>query len=198
MSDYTLQVSWSGKDALADTDPAKIISGDDFNTEFSAIATASATKMDKSSNLLDVSSASVSRTNLGVAIGSDVQAYDVNNAVTNVSQEFTATQNFNATTLTDGATISWDASVNQVTSVTLAGNRTMAAPTNLVDGAFYSLTVVQDATGSRTLTWNGVFKWPSATAPTLTTTASARDEFVFKSDGTNMYLTGQSLSVGTA
>jgi hypothetical protein len=102
---------------------------------------------------------------------------------------------FAATTLTDGATISWDVSVNQVATVTLGGNRTMAAPTNLVSGSFYSLNVIQDATGSRTLTWNSVFKWTGAAAPTLSTAASAKDFFVFRSDGTNLYEQGRSLGV---
>ncbi len=112
-----------------------------------------------------------------------------------VAQEFSATQNFNATTLTDGATINWDASANQVTSVTLAGDRTFAAPTNMVDGAVYVLTVIQDATGTRVPSWNAVFKFAAATAPTLTTTASAKDILVFLSDGTNMYEIGRSLNV---
>ncbi len=91
-----------------------------------------------------------------------------------------------AQTLTDGATISWDTSLGVVASVTLAGNRTMAAPTNLAVGT-YILYVNQDATGSRTLTWNAVFKWQSATAPTLSTGASKVDIFSFISDGTNLY-----------
>ena len=40
MSNYTVQVAWSGKDALADSNPAKVVSGDDFNTEFVAVQTA--------------------------------------------------------------------------------------------------------------------------------------------------------------
>lgn len=124
-----------------------------------------------------------------------VQDSDLTVAGTDVAQEFSKTQNFNATTLTDGATIDWDASANQVTSVTLAGNRTMNAPTNLVDGAVYLLIVLQDSTGSRTLSWNSVFKWAGGTAPTLTTTASARDQFVFCSNGTNLYEVGRALNV---
>jgi len=50
MSNYNIQVSWSGKDALSDSDPAKIISGADFNTEFSAIQTAVNTKADLNGN----------------------------------------------------------------------------------------------------------------------------------------------------
>ena len=60
-----------------------------------------------------------------------------------LAQEFTKTQNFNATTLTDAASISWDASANQVTSVTLTDNRTLAAPTNMVDGGVYTIMVIQ-------------------------------------------------------
>ena len=112
-----------------------------------------------------------------------------------LAQEFTATQNFDATTLTDAASISWDASANQVTSVTLAGDRTFAAPTNMVDGGVYVLTIVQDATGTRVPSFNAVFKFAGGTAPTLTTTAAARDILVFNSDGTNMYEIGRSLNV---
>ena len=46
MSNYTLAVSWSGKDALADSDASKVISGADFNTEFTAVQTAVNTKAD--------------------------------------------------------------------------------------------------------------------------------------------------------
>ena len=40
MSNYTLAVNWSGKDTLADSDAAKVISGAEFNTEFAAVRTA--------------------------------------------------------------------------------------------------------------------------------------------------------------
>ena len=46
MSNYTIQVTWSGKNALGSTDPEKIISGADYHTEFSAIQTAINSKMD--------------------------------------------------------------------------------------------------------------------------------------------------------
>jgi len=109
------------------------------------------------------------------------------------AQEFTATQNFNETTLTDASTIAWDASANQVTKVTLAANRTLGAATNQVQGGVYVLTIIQDGTGSRTVTFNSTYKFASR-VPTLTTTASARDILVFLSDGTNMYEIGRSLN----
>ena len=49
MADYTLAVSWSGKDALADSDANKVISGADFNTEFTTVQTSVNSKADKAS-----------------------------------------------------------------------------------------------------------------------------------------------------
>jgi len=89
-------------------------------------------------------------------------------------------------TLADGTTINWDTSVGQIAYVTLGGNRTMAAPSNLKVGT-YILHVNQDATGSRTLTWNSVFKWTAGVSPVLSTGANKKDIFTFMSDGTNLY-----------
>jgi len=46
MSDYTINVDWDGKDALADSDASKVISGDDFQTEFETVQTAVNSKAD--------------------------------------------------------------------------------------------------------------------------------------------------------
>ena len=98
-------------------------------------------------------------------------------------------------TLTDGATINWNVFDNPTCQVTLGGNRTLAAPTNMVDGGFYSILIIQDGTGSRTLSWNSVYKFNAATAPTLTTTAGGKDLLIFRSDGTNMLEAGRSLGI---
>jgi hypothetical protein len=107
-----------------------------------------------------------------------------------ISPTFTGTVTINANIanqiLTDGASINWDTSLGSVATVTLGGNRAMAAPTNLKIGS-YILHVVQDGTGGRTLTWNSVFKWPAGVAPVLTTTGNRRDLFSFVCDGTNLY-----------
>jgi len=46
MANYDLAVSWSGKDGLADSSAAKVISGGDFHTEFTAVKAAVNTKAD--------------------------------------------------------------------------------------------------------------------------------------------------------
>lgn len=78
-------------------------------------------------------------------------------------------------TLTDGATVNWDMASGYNAKVTLGGNRTLAAPTNVQAGITYTIQVIQDGTGSRTVTWNAAYKWGTAGTPVLTTTASATD-----------------------
>ena len=78
-------------------------------------------------------------------------------------------------TLTDGATITPDFGANQNFTVTLGGNRTLANPSNMVVGQTGSIFVVQDGTGSRTLSFGSYWDFAGGTAPTLTTTASAVD-----------------------
>ena len=99
--------------------------------------------------------------------------------------------NYTESTLTDQATVTWDASTQDVCKLTLGGNRTMAAPTNNTTGQFISILVIQDGTGSRTLTWNAVYEFASDTAPTLTTTASLGDVFVFRYNGSKWLEVGR-------
>ena len=99
--------------------------------------------------------------------------------------------NYSETALTDGATVTWDASTQDVAKVTLGGNRTLAAPSNGTTGQFISLLVIQDGTGSRTITWNAVYEFASDTAPTLTTTANLGDVFVFRYNGSKWLEVGR-------
>ena len=99
--------------------------------------------------------------------------------------------NYSESTLTDQATVTWDASTQDVCKLTLGGNRTMAAPTNNTTGQFISILVIQDGTGSRTLTWNAVFEFAADTAPILTTTANKGDVFVFRYNGSKWLEVGR-------
>jgi hypothetical protein len=79
----------------------------------------------------------------------------------------------------DGATITFNLAVTNWHTVTLGGNRTLAL-SNPTVGQQFSIILIQDGTGSRTVTWFPTVKWPSATPPTLTTTAGGIDVFTFK------------------
>lgn len=101
----------------------------------------------------------------------------------------------NRTTATDGATVTFDLSQSSVHSVTLGGNRTLAL-SNATTDQFFIIRIVQDATGSRTVTWFSTIKWPYGVTPTLTTTASKTDVFGFHCTGSNTYdgfIVGQNL-----
>ena len=118
---------------------------------------------------------SSARSFLGLAIGTDVQAYDADTAKTDVAQSFTAAQRGSVSALTDGTSITPDFAVANNFSVTLGGNRTLANPTNITAGQSGVIVITQDGTGSRTLAYGSYFKFPNGTAPTLTITASAVD-----------------------
>jgi hypothetical protein len=96
--------------------------------------------------------------------------------------------------LTDGANIALDASLGNHFRVTLAGNRTLNAPTNPVDGQRIHVEFIQDATGSRTITLTtGALGFAFGTdipSITLTTTANLRDfiECVYNSTAQRWYV----------
>lgn len=101
---------------------------------------------------------------------------------------FTAQQYFAEATLTDASSIAWDLDAAQSAKVTLGGNRTLANPSNMKAGGTYILRVIQDGTGSRTLSLASAYKKAGGATLTLTTTAAAVDILSFYSDGTYMYL----------
>lgn len=111
------------------------------------------------------------------------------NNLSDVNSLLTSYRNLTPTTqtLTDAATVAWDVALGPVAKVTLGGNRTLGAPASLQDGGTYILRVTQDGTGSRTLAYNAVFKWPGGVAPTLSTAVGAIDVLTFVSNGTNLY-----------
>lgn len=94
---------------------------------------------------------------------------------------------YSTQTLSDGATVNWNAASGAFAQLTLGGSRSLANPTNLVNGASYILLVKQDGTGSRTLTFGSAYKVPGGLDPTLSTAANAVDIIAFLSDGTSLY-----------
>lgn len=71
-----------------------------------------------------------------------------------------------------------------VQTVTMTGNCTFTMPTATAGKSF--ILIISTGAGGFTGTFTSV-KWPSNTAPTLTTTASRWDILTFVADGTNWY-----------
>ena len=85
-----------------------------------------------------------------------------------------------------GATYTIDLANGTVQFITLTDDCTFTFPTATA-GKSFSLFLIQDGTGSRTVTWPASVKWPYSLDPTLTTTATKVDRFTFTADGTNWY-----------
>jgi len=83
------------------------------------------------------------------------------------------------TTLTDASTIAVDLDDNCHYKVTLGGNRTLGNPTNAVEGQTGFIEVIQDGTGSRTLSFSSNYRFVGGSAPTLTTAASSKDVLAY-------------------
>jgi hypothetical protein len=78
--------------------------------------------------------------------------------------------------LSDGVTIATNASLGSHYRVTLGGNRTLGNPTNGTDGQKIVWELIQDGTGSRTITLDTKFALGSEiSSVVLTTTAGKRD-----------------------
>ena len=93
-----------------------------------------------------------------------------------VANTWTAGQRAEITTLTDGATITPNLADSNNYVVTLAGNRTIANPTNIVAGQSGSIFIIQDGTGSRGIaSWGSSWDFQGGTAPTLSSGANAVD-----------------------
>ena len=92
----------------------------------------------------------------------------------------------NIESATDGSTVTFDLDTANTHTVTLAGNRELAI-SNEDAGQKFIINLVQDGSGSKTVTWFSTIKWAGGSAPTLTTTANKADSFGFLCTGTDAY-----------
>lgn len=71
--------------------------------------------------------------------------------------------------------VAWDAAAAPVAVLTLTEDVTAIALTGAQPGCSYELTVIQDATGGRTVTWPSAWRWPGGSAPDVSADAGAED-----------------------
>jgi len=148
----------------------------------------------------------------GVVIGNGTSAFTVKTnpsgafvgttdtqTVTNKTVEAgTFTNGYTEETVTANTSTAYtiDLANGSVQILTLTGNCTFTFPTATAGRSFFLL-LKQDGTGGRTVTWPAAVKWPGGTAPTITSTASRMDKYVFTAADSNWYgsVSGQNYTV---
>lgn len=116
-----------------------------------------------------------------VVAGTNATATEYNN----LRKDLVTGQN-TIVTATDGATVTFDLDDGKLQQVTLGGNRTFAI-SNMSAGQVLLIRIVQDGTGSRTVTWFSTIKWADDVEPTLSTTASRVDLIGILCTGSGTY-----------
>lgn len=160
----------------------KFLTTDGTNTSW---ASASAGSMVYPSAGVAVSTGTAWGTSLTAPSGALVGTTDTqtltNKTLTNPTvTNYTETQN----TANTGTAITISLTDGTVENLTLTGNTTITMPTAGAGKSF--IVYLKTGSGGYSVTWSTV-KWPAATAPTVTSTASKMDIFSFFSDGTNWY-----------
>jgi hypothetical protein len=125
--------------------------------------------------------AAAARANLGLGAA----------ALLDAVQAFTRAQRYAPANLIDAPTIDWDLDLAPMARVTLAGSRTMAAPSHQRDGGMFALEVAQDGTGGRSLAWNAAFEFGADGVPILPAGAGRIAIFVFHSNATALRCVGR-------
>ena len=170
----------SGTMALYVTNGVTTQAVENINTTFSSLTVTGAARFDST---VTVSGATDFKTNVSVG----------GTAVVGGAAQFASTVTVSGKgkfmtgaltpiiTLTDAASVVTDLNTGNVFYVTLAGNRTLAAPTETTTniGAVGQIYIQQDGTGSRTLSYNTVFQFPGASVPVLSTAANAVDALFY-------------------
>lgn len=102
-------------------------------------------------------------------------------------------------TLTDAATVAWDAGKGTNAKVTLTASRTIGAPTNLHTGWIYTIQVIQPGAGEdgylrATITWDAIYNFTGGSASS-SNGADLVDMWTFVYDGTKLQEISEQLAL---
>jgi len=168
-----------------------------FTVTGSPVSSSGTLAISYSGTALPVANGGTNATSAGITAFNNITGYTASGATgtTSTNLVFSTTPTITNPTVTNyvetlysantSTAITVDLANGTVQNLTLTGNATITMPT-AVAGKSFIIILSQDATGSRTVTWSTV-SWPSATAPTVTSTASKRDIFSFFSNGTSWF-----------
>lgn len=133
-----------------------------------------------------VSTGTAWNTSLTAPSGAIVGTTDTQTVTNKTIEAGTFTNGYTEETVSANTSTAYtiDLANGSVQILTLTGNCTFTFPTATA-GRSFILILKQDGTGSRTATWPAAVKWPAGTAPTITSTASKSDKYIFTADGSN-------------
>lgn len=144
---------------------------------------ASSAVLQSANNLSDLANVTTARTSLGLGSAALLAEATTAEFLANTADKVLTTDQVRAAgamiALTDAATIAVDMATGINFEVTLGGDRTLGAPTNVVPGTSGVIYVTQDGTGSRTLGYHANYKWPNSTAGVLSTTPGKIDRLAY-------------------
>ena len=177
MSNYSIAVNWAGKDALADTDPGKTISGADFDTEFTAVRASVNSKADVNGDAAE---------NFVCSLLTATTATVGGEAVVTVAtpQTFTKAHPTASETITLASAQTANLLNANVFVVSVQGNHALNV-SNMTSGV--EATFLIKNTGAFDVAFSTDFSFVGGHNPTVTSGNGKVDLIKCTSDGTKMY-----------